>query len=246
MLRAHVAELQDKSKAQAEQIDELHKQMAELKMQAGGKLFDEDAGAAALVYLVTQSELNLWPIAEAGGIPPLVALVRDGTDMQKIVASRARWHLAIRVDNKIAIAKAGGIPPLVALVRDGTDDQKKDAAEALWALMTMFDGTLAVNDNVVILTAEAGGIPPLVRLMRYGNEAQKERARYALSNFAYAHPIIGNKILIPALSARKEGDIWAWLSGLGYLGKNEYRVALEEAWRCTNTEDCREDAFDYD
>ena len=38
MLRAHVAELQDKSKAQAEQIDELHKQMAEQKMQAGGNL----------------------------------------------------------------------------------------------------------------------------------------------------------------------------------------------------------------
>ena len=37
MLRAHVAELQDKSKAQAEQIDALHKQMAEQKMQAGGK-----------------------------------------------------------------------------------------------------------------------------------------------------------------------------------------------------------------
>ena len=33
-----MAELQDKSKAQAEQIDELHKQMAEQKMQAGGNL----------------------------------------------------------------------------------------------------------------------------------------------------------------------------------------------------------------
>ena len=45
----------------------------------------------------------------------------------------------------------------------------------------------------------------------------------------------------------KEGDIWAWLSALGYLGKNEYRVALEEAWRCTNIADCREDIeFDYD
>ena len=38
MLRAHVAELQDKSKAQAEQIDELHKRMAEQKMQAGSNL----------------------------------------------------------------------------------------------------------------------------------------------------------------------------------------------------------------
>ena len=61
-----MAELQDKSKAQAEQIDELHKQMAELKMQAGGKP-------------------TVAPVLAKDGtdITELVALVRDGTDAQK-------------------------------------------------------------------------------------------------------------------------------------------------------------------
>ena len=120
-----------------------------------------------------------------------------------------------------------------------------------------------VNRDNQFLIAEAGGIPPLVRLMRYGNEAQKERARYALSNFAYEHPIISNKILIPALSfltcssfgssyVRKEGDIWAkimllrriqiWSPHSSHLAENhECRVAIEEAWRCTHIADWCDD-----
>ena len=55
-------------------------------------------------------------IAAAGGIPPLVALVRDGgTAGERKYAARALWHLAENADNKVAIAAAGGIPPLVAL-----------------------------------------------------------------------------------------------------------------------------------
>ena len=101
MLRAHVAELQDKSKAQAEQIDELHKRMAEQKMQAGGKP-------------------TIAPVLAKDGtdITELVALLRDGTDAQKQTAAAALRNLAANADNEIPIAKAGGIPPLVALVRN--------------------------------------------------------------------------------------------------------------------------------
>ena len=100
-----MTELQDKSKAQSEQIDELHKQMAELKMQAGGKLFVEDAGAAALLALVMNAD-NEIAIAKAGGIPPLVALIRDGNDAQKESAAAALSNLAGNADNQIAIAQA--------------------------------------------------------------------------------------------------------------------------------------------
>ena len=147
----------------------------------------EGAGMSKITMRLGKLSATVAPaappvLAEDGtDITELVALVRDGTDAQKETAADALKSLGNpRADNVIAIAKAGGIPPLVALVRDGTDDQKKDAAEALWALMTMFDGTLAVNDNVVILTAEAGGIPPLVALVRDGNDAQKENAAGAL------------------------------------------------------------------
>ena len=69
-------------------------------------------------------------IAKAGGIPPLVALVRNGNDAQKANAAGALAWLGDD-DNKIAIAKAGGIPLLVALWKDGTDMQKGFASRAL-------------------------------------------------------------------------------------------------------------------
>ena len=64
-------------------------------------------------------------IAQADGIAPLVALVRDGTEGQKVQAAAALGELAFNnAENRVAIAQAGGIAPLVALVRDGTDEQK--------------------------------------------------------------------------------------------------------------------------
>ena len=72
-------------------------------------------------------------IARAGGIAPLVAMARDGTDEQKEEAAGALGNLAHNADNQVAIARAGGIAPLVAMARGGTDGQKEKAAEALLA-----------------------------------------------------------------------------------------------------------------
>ena len=85
-------------------------------------------------------------IRKAGGIPPLVALVRDGNAAQKHFAAVALQNLSFNADNKVAIAKAGGIPPLVALVRDGNDEQKEYAAIALEILAANCD------DNKVLIT----------------------------------------------------------------------------------------------
>ena len=119
-------------------------------------------------------------IGEAGGIPPLVALVRDGNDWQKESAAAVLRKLTHACDVecfiKIRIAKAGGIPPLVALVRDGNDEQKESAAGALQLLARRADNQL--------LIAQAGGIPPLVALVRDGNDEQKHSAAGALRNLA--------------------------------------------------------------
>ena len=90
---------------------------------------------------------NQVAIVKAGGIPPLVALVRDGTDEQKKHATGAMGFLASDDDNNIAIAKAGGIPSLVTLVRDGNEEQKEEAAGALECL--------AENDDNEVLIAKA-------------------------------------------------------------------------------------------
>ena len=48
---------------------------------------------------------NQVAIAKAGGIPPLVALIRDGTNAQKERAAGALRNLSFNADSKVAIAK---------------------------------------------------------------------------------------------------------------------------------------------
>ena len=114
-------------------------------------------------------------MVEAGGITPLVALARDGTDEQKGLAAHALGNLALGVpwgsshsarrsaNDQVAIVRAGGIIPLVAFARDGTDEQKGLAACALGNLASDSD------DNQVAI-AQAGGIMPLVALAHEGTE----------------------------------------------------------------------------
>jgi len=149
-------------------------------------------------------------IAEAAGIPPLVALVRDGNAKQKESAAGALRNLAVNDDNKIRIAEAGGIPPLVALVRDGNAKQRESAVGAL--------GDLAVNDDNKHRIEEAGGIPPLVALVRDGNAKQRESAAGALENLA----VNDNKILIAEVEA---------LAALVRDGNADQKVSATDALR---------------
>jgi len=68
--------------------------------------------------------------ARAGAIPPLVALLSNGTADAKEKAAGALLNLAGNAENKIAIASAGGIPPLVALLSNGTAIAKEKASSA--------------------------------------------------------------------------------------------------------------------
>ena len=91
----------------------------------------EPSASAATTSWAGAGSANAGP----GSIPPLVALVRDGTAEQKQHAARALTSLAADdADHLVAIAAAGAIPPLVALVRDGTSSQKVSATMALRTL----------------------------------------------------------------------------------------------------------------
>ena len=64
---------------------------------------------------------NRAAIGEAGGIPPLVELLRDGSIAAKTAAARALGNLVHAIDNnKVLLVEAGGVPPLVQLLRDGS------------------------------------------------------------------------------------------------------------------------------
>ena len=64
----------------------------------------------ALVLFAAGIQAAQVAIARAGGIPPLVALARGGSEKQKHEAAAALWKLAENADNQVAIAKAGGAP----------------------------------------------------------------------------------------------------------------------------------------
>ncbi|KAH8051973.1 hypothetical protein JL722_10418 [Aureococcus anophagefferens] len=131
--------------------------------------------ARALGNLAYCNDANQILIAEAGGVPPLVHLLRNGSAEAKLRAARALGSLAFNDDNIVLIAEAGGIAPLVELVRDGSAEAKEKAA---WALCW-----LAGNDDNLVLIAEARGIPPLVHLLRVGSAKVKVMAA---SNAAHA------------------------------------------------------------
>jgi len=145
---------------------------------------DDDAAKAAAAHAlgtllgwhVDEDDANRALIVRAGGIPPLVELLRDGSAKGKAEAAKILAYLAVRNANVVAIAEIGGVPPLVDLLRDGTAAAKHFAAAALRNL---------ARDNAanVVAIAEAGGIPLLVDLLRERTIAQYACAR-ALRNLA--------------------------------------------------------------
>jgi len=116
-------------------------------------------------------------LAAAGALPPLVAMLGDGTAEERAAAAEALGKLARNEANEAAIAAAAAIEPLVALVRDG-DAQGK--AKAATALRNLAGG----NDAIVSAIAAAGAIEPLVALVLDGDREGKANAAGALANLA--------------------------------------------------------------
>ena len=86
---------------------------------------DDDAKTAAAARLLREfacySSTNRVLIAEAGGIPPLVELLRDGSADAKRQATRAlRWIARNNDANAVAIAVLIGLEALVELARRGS------------------------------------------------------------------------------------------------------------------------------
>ena len=125
--------------------------------------------AEALTDLLCESDDNVALIVAAGAIPPLVALVRNGSDDGKEKAANALANLADNVDDVAdqSIVDAGGIAALVELLRDGSAVGKEEAARAL--------ANLACNDVAAQPIADAGGVAVLVELLRDGSDGGKER-----------------------------------------------------------------------
>ena len=170
------------------------------KERAVGALYNLVRNAVATERGICPNAQQARVIVEAGGIAPLVALVRDGTDGQKEQAALALARgLLMTVISQVCIANAGGIAPLVALARGGTDGQKVHAAEAL--------RVLAYNDDNKVAIARAGGIAPLVVLARDGTDEQKKAAAGALGSLAKKQ---SNLKAMKRLGYGKRSGLFGW------------------------------------
>lgn len=165
------------------------------------------AAASALSYLsepagVAENSHNI--IREAGGIPPLVALLAGGAESVAAEdAAGALFNVAATSANKEAIREAGGIPPLVALLAGGVESgAAENAAAALWNMVIGCD----VNSDAI---REAGAIPQLVALLAGGVESKTAEnaagALLGLSRNDGAHAAIREAGAIPPLVAMLAG-----------------------------------------
>ncbi|KAH8071894.1 hypothetical protein JL720_11397 [Aureococcus anophagefferens] len=172
---------------------------------------DDDAKIAAARNLANLADLgendyyttvNEVRTAKAGGIPPLVELLRDGSATAQACAAEALGNLAYSSFNfKVLIAEAGGIPPLVELLRHGRANRKEKSARAL--------GTLAwANHDNAVLIAEAGAIPLLVELLRDGTASGKEVALCSLAgnNRANQVQIVAAGAIPPLVELLRDGS----------------------------------------
>eukprot|EP00242_Pyramimonas_sp_CCMP2087_P004256 CAMPEP_0198199388 /NCGR_PEP_ID=MMETSP1445-20131203/2702_1 /TAXON_ID=36898 /ORGANISM="Pyramimonas sp., Strain CCMP2087" /LENGTH=287 /DNA_ID=CAMNT_0043869227 /DNA_START=197 /DNA_END=1056 /DNA_ORIENTATION=+ len=89
---------------------------------------------------------NRAAIAEAT-IPPLVGLLRDGSDQGKADAAGVLGaFIEKNLANKAAVLREGGLPPLVEMLRGGTDKGQRNAA---WALNELMDDSGANSAAIV-------------------------------------------------------------------------------------------------
>ena len=107
---------------------------------------------------------NQDAIRAAGGIPPLVALLRTGAEsMAAQKAAGALANLASNTTNKDAIRTAGGIPPLVDLLTAGARAEGPFEAGQHAAAVLANLASNPINKDAI---RQAGGIAALVALLR--------------------------------------------------------------------------------
>ena len=119
------------------------------------------AGIAANPTAVAAAASNQFSIVKAGGILPLVNLLRSGSANAQEMAAGAIAAVSEDPSNQKALMKAGAILPLVQLLRSGSANAQVHAANSA--------AHLSVNNRECQNTvAVAGAIPLLIALLGSG------------------------------------------------------------------------------
>ncbi|KAL0452132.1 UNVERIFIED_CONTAM: U-box domain-containing protein 14 [Sesamum latifolium] len=104
------------------------------------------------------NEANKGTIVNAGAIPDIVDVLKNGSTEARENAAATLFSLSVVDENKVAIGAAGAIPPLIDLLCQGTPRGKKDAATAIF--------NLSIYQGNKVRAVRAGIVPPLMRLLK--------------------------------------------------------------------------------
>lgn len=134
---------------------------------------------AELRLLAKHNMDNRIVIANCGGIPLLVNLLRstDATTQENAVT--ALLNLSINDNNKAAIGNADAIDPLIYVLKSGTPEAKENSAATLFSLSVIEDNKVKIG--------RSGAIEPLVDLLGHGTPRGKKDAATALFNLSIYH-----------------------------------------------------------
>ena len=185
-----------------------------------------ESAAGALWNL--SNATNEDAIREAGGIPPLVALLGAADSEAAGEAAGALMSLSVNVTNMDAIREAGGIAPLVALLGAGADSEA--AGNAAGALMNLADN--ATNEDTILEGVACAGVSAAfhTRLHRKLERISTSRliAAEAGDNVPALERAIrhGNALSLPADTLRRASERLAEINGEAALQARRESLGL--------------------
>lgn len=134
------------------------------------------AAAGQLRQLAKVCDANRAAIVAAGGVGPLIRLLRSDDEEAKGLAVIALLNISINNESKRAMAPEGAIESLADVLETGTPDMRENAAAAIFSL--------SVVDENKELVGRTGAIPPLVGILERGTEQGRRDACKALFNLS--------------------------------------------------------------
>ena len=151
----------------------------------------------AIVDHASVCDVNRMDLSAAGAIPPLVALLDKGSDIQKRQCIKALQllvtnnPLAVAFDNGGAVVQAGGLRPIIALFNasgkgDDSESTSDESLEELAAATLRLIARSSANRSAI---AKEGAIQPLVALVKQGDadEGARAEAAFALGSLVFDH-----------------------------------------------------------
>lgn len=106
-------------------------QKAVVSSETSKELGMQEQAAATLAEIALANPAMQDAIVEGIGVPPLLAVIRNGSPVGQEHAARAIWNLCASFENQAIIVECGCIPDLVALLKVGSPLAQEFAAAAL-------------------------------------------------------------------------------------------------------------------